>query len=171
MSGWHMDHLIWADYLMISIVALSAMIGMVRGLLREMFAIFTWVAALWMASHFHTLVSPQLESLITLASIRQIVAFSIIFLLVLLAGSILAFILVRLVQSTGLTGSDRLAGLVFGMVRGVLLVAVVLLLVAQTPLMHDPWWKQSVCIPYFAPLIHWLKSMLPSAFNSYLIFP
>lgn len=166
-----MENLIWIDYVILAVVVLSALIGLVRGLLREGFAILTWVAALWTASHFHAMVSPYLQSMITLASVRQIAAFTIVFLLMLLAGSLMAFILARLVQSTGLSGSDRLAGLVFGMVRGVLLVGVMLLLLAQTPLVHDPWWQQSSFIPRFAPLIQWIKSMLPANFNAYLSFP
>jgi membrane protein required for colicin V production len=89
----------------------------------------------------------------------------------LILASLIAFLLHKLVQSTGLTGTDRLAGMVFGIGRGVVAVAVLVLLAGATPLPADPWWKESALIPPFQSLALWLRDQLPSDVGNYVKFP
>ena len=72
-------------------------------------------------------------------------------------------ILRQLVTSTGLTGSDRFLGLIFGIARGALVVAILVLLAGLTPFPEDPWWNESSLLEWFQPLALWLREYIPSA--------
>jgi membrane protein required for colicin V production len=80
---------------------------------------------------------------------------------VLLLGGILNRFMGMLVNSTGLTGTDRLIGVFFGAARGGVVVATLILLAGLTAFPRDPWWHDSQLIPYFQDLALWLKGFLP----------
>ena len=80
---------------------------------------------------------------------------------VLLVGGLVTYLIGELVVRTGLSGTDRLLGTVFGAARGVLLVAVLVLMAGLTPLPQDLWWQQSELIGYFEEAAIWLRELLP----------
>jgi membrane protein required for colicin V production len=157
-----MPPLIWVDYCIIGIIGLSGLIGLARGLIREVFSLFAWGAAVWIGLHYSAHVAVYFEKSLPLPSARFAAAFAILFVGSLMLAGLLSFILTRLVQGTGLGGTDRLLGLVFGLGRGVLVVAVLILLAGVTPLPQDPWWKESKLIPPFQSLAFWLRGQIPS---------
>ena len=163
-----MAALIWVDYCMIGLIGLSALVGLIRGLIRELFSIALWSAAIWLGLRFSRHFSGYLEPAIPIPSARGVAAFLAVFLATLLSGGLLGFLLGKLVDSTGLSGTDRLAGLVFGVGRGMLIIAVLVLLAGLTPLPQDPWWKQSTLIPPFQALAMWLRDQLPAGLASYV---
>lgn len=138
------------------------MIGLFRGFVAEAFSLLTWVFACWVAFAFSPELSIFFQSSISLPSARIALAFVVLFLLTLILGSILRFILGQLVNSTGLTGSDRFAGLIFGIGRGILVVGILVMLAGLTPLPQDPWWRESNLISPFQSGALWLKEQLPS---------
>jgi membrane protein required for colicin V production len=71
------------------------------------------------------------------------------------------FIIGQLVEKTGFSGTDRTLGAVFGILRGVLVVALVVILAALTPIPQDPWWKQSYLLPIFQEKVTLYKAYLP----------
>jgi len=89
---------------------------------------------------------------------------------VLLVGGLLNYLLGRLVESTGLSGTDRLLGGVFGAARGLALVLTVLLVAGLTPLPADPWWQQSQSIARLMPLVEWAAGYLPESISEHLEF-
>lgn len=166
-----MPPLNWLDYCLIGIIGVSGLIGLIRGLVREVFSLAAWGAAVWVALRYSRLVAVYLEKLIPLPSARLAVAFAVLFLGSLMLAGLMAFLLNKLVQSTGLSGTDRVAGLVFGIARGVLVVAVLVLLAGATPLPEDPWWKESKLIPPFQSLSLWLRDQIPSDYASRIKSP
>jgi membrane protein required for colicin V production len=155
-------HFNWADFAIIAVVCVSVLISFARGFVRECLSIITWIAAFWVAFVFSKSLSAFLVSQIHTASTRAIVSFVILFLLTLFVGGMINFSIVRLIVHTGLSGTDRVLGMIFGFLRGVLLVGIFLLLVSFTSFVEDTWWKQSTLIPHFHPLLVWLKGFLPS---------
>lgn len=74
----------------------------------------------------------------------------------LIVGSILNYVVGALIKITGLGGLDRLLGLIFGTVRGGLIIlALVILVPTLVPVEQDPWWTASVLIPYFVEFEAW----------------
>lgn len=163
--------LTWADYLIIALMGLSALVGLVRGLVREVFSLAAWAFSIWLGLRFSQDLAVHLENLIAVPSLRLGAAFVAIFVVSLMAGGLTGFLLGRLVTGTGLGGTDRLAGLVFGLARGVLLVSVLVLLAGFTPLPRDPWWRESRLIPPFQSMALWIKTLLPAEIAGQVAYP
>jgi len=165
-----MPDLVWIDYCIAGVIGLSALIGLLRGLIREVFSLCAWIAAAWIGLRFSRDFSVYLDPVVSIPSVRMAASFGILFFASLILASLIVFLLHKLVQSTGLTGTDRLAGMVFGIGRGIVVVAVLVLLAGATPLPADPWWKESALIPPFQSLALWLRDQLPSDFGRYVKF-
>lgn len=153
--------MLWIDILIIAIIAISAVISLVRGFVQEAFSLATWIAAFAVAWFFFRPLAGQLEHLINVPSIRLGVAYCIILLVVLVLGAIVNRLMKSLVESTGLSGTDRLIGIFFGIARGAVVVAILVLLAGLSPFPDDVWWKESRLIPYFEEMAVWLKGFLP----------
>lgn len=158
----------WVDIAILILICLSALIGVVRGFIREAFSLLFWILAFWVGFAFAKDASASFEHLIKNPSIRYLVAFLVLFVMVLFVGSIINFILVKLVHKTGLSGTDRLLGFVFGILRGVLIVALLLLLAKGNKLDTSTWWQNSHIIPYFKEFLDWLQSLIPASVAAYL---
>ena len=160
--------MIWIDYAIICLIFFSLIIGLFRGLIREAFALVTWGVAFWVGLQFSTPFATLLESSIDDPSTRIAVAFIALFLLTLILGAIINKLLSVLIDKTGLTGTDRLAGLIFGIARGVFLIVILVMLAGLTPLPESPWWKDSQLLPVFQSLAVWFKLHMPDGIASYL---
>jgi membrane protein required for colicin V production len=151
----------WVDYSIVGIIGLSALISLVRGFVTEVLSLAVWVLSFWVAWTFFREVADQLTPWISLPSARLAVAFGLLLVVCLIVGGLLNFLVGRLVDSTGLSGTDRLLGVLFGLVRGAVVVAVLVFLAGLTPLPNDPWWRESQLIGHFQALAHWLMGLLP----------
>jgi len=151
----------WFDYAILALVALSALISLARGFVREAFSLAVWLLAFWVSWSFFRELAGHLAPWIHTPSVRLAVAFGLLMLVSLALGGLVNYLVVQLVERTGLSGTDRLIGMVFGVARGVLLVSVLVLLAGLTPLPQDPWWQESRLVPYFEELAVWLRELLP----------
>ena len=168
LDAFPLDKMIWIDYAISFLVLVSAIIGLFRGFIKEAFALLTWIVAIGVGLHYSHDFAVLLQNTISYPSARVATAFIILFFLTLILGSLISFILNHLIETTGLTGTDRLLGMLFGVVRGAVLVSVIVLLAGVTPLPEDPWWKQSLLIPPFQTLAVWFKSHIPSGLMGYI---
>ena len=149
------------DYVIVGVIAISALVGLVRGFVREFLSLVIWALAVMLALAFADQLAAMLPSLIEGASLRFVVAFAIVFIATLVAGAVVQWLITRVVQATGLSGADRLIGLVFGALRGsvVCLVAVI----AVRPFTaQQSWWLESRAIPVLGAF----ESDLMHAFSS-----
>jgi membrane protein required for colicin V production len=162
--------MIWIDYGILGLIGISALVGLIRGLIREVFSLALWGVAVWLGLSFARDFSGRLDQLIPVPSLRMAAAFALIFIGTLLLGGLLGYLLGKLVEGTGLSGTDRLAGLLFGVARGGLIVAVLVFLGGMTPLPQDPWWKQSTLIPPFQSLAVWLRDQVPADLAGHVHF-
>ncbi|BCX81897.1 membrane protein required for colicin V production [Methylomarinovum caldicuralii] len=140
--------LLWIDYAILAVVVVSALLGFVRGLVQESFALLSWIAALWVALHFHPAMAYQLESVLPHPTLRIATAFVILFVATLLVGKLTGFLLATLVEHSPLSVLNRLGGFVFGAGRGVLLIAAVVLLAQNFELDRESWWRTSRLLPH-----------------------
>lgn len=85
-----------------------------------------------------------------------------------IGGALLGFVMRKLVSGSGLSGTDRLLGMVFGVVRGFALVVLVVLLMKFTPVVRDDWWQNSRLLPTFEQGAQWVTSRLPESVARYL---
>ena len=144
------------DWLVIVIVALSALVSLWRGFSREALSLAGWVLALVLANVFASRLSSVLADLIENPTGRYIVAWTVVFVAVLLLAGLAARLFTRLVRASGLGLLDRLLGSVFGMLRGLLIVIVLLFLLRQlVPPAEQQWLHRSQLVPYLDPLLDW----------------
>jgi len=149
-----------ADWGIVGIISVSGLISLVRGFIKEAMSLVIWIAAFAVAMNFKEPAADLLVNFIALASIRQLVAWGSLFVGTLLLGAVVNFLLGKLVSSTGLSGTDRTLGLVFGVFRGLLIVlALVIILPQAVPVNQDPWWLASSLIPLFQGFEAWGRDL------------
>ena len=153
--------MIWIDYAILGIVGISGVISLMRGFIREALSLAGWIAAFWMALAFSGQVSAWLDGYVSVPSVRVGIAFAAIFFAVLLLGGIALRLAGLLVDRTGMSGTDRTLGIVFGVLRGVVITGLLVLLAGLTSLPRDPWWSQSVLLPHLVELASEIRAFLP----------
>lgn len=148
----------WADWVIIGIIAVSCLFGLTRGLIKEALSVANWVIALLVAVVFKDRLALLLGVWIETPSLRGLAAFSILFLFTLLVGGLVNYLISHLVKVTGLSSTDRTLGMVFGLLRGfVVVMAVLLLLPPVISIDEDQWWTSSVLIPEFLAFEGWAR--------------
>ena len=132
-----------------------------RGFVKEALSLAGWLVALWVAMTFSSGMAELFGSSIKDPTLRLLAAFVTLFVLSLVVGAIVNFFATQLVQRTGMTGVDRTIGSVFGFLRGILLVTIIVMLLGLTTLPNEPWWDQSFFMFRFEAIATWLKDLLP----------
>jgi len=151
----------WVDYSILSIVILSGLIGFLRGFIKEALALVVWGASFFIAFKFCVLLSDHyLTSHISNNSLRIATAFIILFGAIFILGSLLSYTITHLIVKDAIKGPDRVLGMLFGLTRGVLVVAVLLLLFSMGHIEKRPWQKNSYLVPKFDEIINLLQTSL-----------
>jgi membrane protein required for colicin V production len=160
----------WPDYFILGVIILSSLVGVFRGFIKEVFSLVVWAVAFFVAWHFSGDVADLLSNAVTLPSARTAMGFAGLFIATLLVGGLINFLLGKLVETTGLSGTDRLLGGLFGAVRGLALVVALLLVCGFTPIPQDPWWRDSATIQRLMPLVERAAQLLPESVTEHLDF-
>ncbi|HDR1361387.1 TPA: CvpA family protein [Pasteurella multocida] len=148
------------DYIIIAIIAFSIIISLLRGFIREVMSVASWVVAFFVANHFYPYLANYLTQIESLY-LRNGTAIAILFVATLIVGGIVNHILGELVDKTGLTGTDRVLGACFGLIRGILIVAALLFFMDTfTNFSQTVWWKESKLIPHFGFIVEWFFQQL-----------
>lgn len=154
----------WLDVVILVLITLSAVLSLLRGFVREAMSLTAWILAFWFALSFaqpianHSFLVEHVNS----PTVRTIMAFATLFLLVLAAGTVLGHLVGKLVDKTGMSSTDRTMGGVFGVARGIVLVGVVVLVAGMTQLPREPWWQGSLLMNHFEDLALWMERFLPA---------
>ncbi|MBN7818966.1 CvpA family protein [Bowmanella sp. Y26] len=150
----------WIDYCIIGIILLSTLISLVRGFVKEAVSLAVWFAAFFISSQFYADLAVYLDN-ISDQVLRNGAAIAILFVATLILGGLLNYLIGQMVQYTGLSGTDRALGAVFGLLRGALVVSALLFFMdAFTGFAQAQWWQQSVLIPEFSIVIEWFFEYL-----------
>ena len=153
--------MIWIDWVLLGVLAVSTIIGLWRGLVREVMSILIWVVAIWAALKYSEVAAGYLSSWITMPSMQGLVGFAGVLLVTLAVGGLLVWLIGKLVDSTGLSGTDRTFGMLFGVARGVIIIAVAVLVARFTVIPQDPWWQESTLLPHFERIAEEGVTLLP----------
>ena len=154
--------MIWIDYAILAVVGISGILSLMRGFIREVLSLAGWVAAFWGALAFSGKAAPWLEAYVATPSTRLGIAFVAIFVGILLLSGIALRLVGLLVERTGMSGTDRTLGILFGVLRGIVVVGLLVLLGGLTPLPQDPWWRESTFLPHFERVADEIRVYLPS---------
>jgi len=149
-----------ADVLILVVLVGSTLIGLLRGFVREAVSLVFWVAAIWAAWKFGPLVVPHLGGLLADPSVAPWVGRLTVLILVLLVGWVIGMLLSLFTGSIGLGVLDRVIGLLFGIVRGMVLVGLLVIGAELLHLNHEEWWNRSKLVPYGETAGDWLRAMV-----------
>lgn len=162
--------LTWLDITLLTILGLSAVVGLWRGFVGEVMSLAVWVAAFWLAFAFGPAVAAMFGPYVDAPTARWLLGYVSVFLLALVVGGLLTWLVGKLVKSTGLSGTDRILGLGFGLVRGAAVACVLVLVAGFTPLPQEAAWRDSRIVPGFARGAEWMRGWLPEALAEHISF-
>ncbi|QLB21306.1 colicin V synthesis protein [Vespertiliibacter pulmonis] len=154
------------DFIIIGIVVFSLLVSLWRGFVSEVLSLAGWVIAFFIASKFYqpmSLVLLQINSSYLQNSeyLRNGIAATILFIAVLIVSGIINALLAKLVDKTGLSGTDRVLGAGFGILRGIFIVAAILFFLDTfTQFSQSTLWKESQLIPHFDFIVKWFFEQL-----------
>ncbi len=152
----------WFDIIILVVILISALISLVRGFVKESISLATWLAAGFLALSYYLVLADILHSYIESPTISQAVAFAILFITTLIVGAIINFMISQVVDKTGLSGTDKTLGVIFGAARGVLIVSMIVLFAGLTPMPSENWWQESLLVEHFMGLALWIKDLMPA---------
>lgn len=159
-----------ADLVLLGIVAISTLVGVWRGFLVEMMSLVVWVLAFGLSFHSGPAVAGLFDTTVETPAARLLLGYALVFFGVLALGGLINWLLARFVRTTGLSGPDRLLGLMFGLVRGVVLGCLLVLLLGLTALPRDAWWRESSVLPGFQRGAEWMRTRLPATVAEHIRF-
>ena len=144
---------------MLGVLGFSLLVGVLRGLVKELVMLSGWIAAYLLSTLFAPLVARYLPQ--SLGSLAQPLAYLAVFVGVLIIAGFVALVLSTLTRSAGLGWVDRALGAGFGMLRGVLVALGLVMLGGMTPLPQDPMWKNAVLSGPLETAVVALRPFLP----------
>lgn len=149
------------DIVLAAVLALSVLVGLWRGLVREVMALAGWVAAYIAAQTLSGMVAPWVPVGSTGGVLNLAVAFVLTFLGVFVVWALLTRLISALVKATPLSAVDRLFGAAFGLARGLIVLLVAATVLAMTPAAQAPWWQHSAGAQWLGALLKGLKPAMP----------
>jgi membrane protein required for colicin V production len=156
------------DFVLLAILAISAVLGLLRGLLKEVLSLVAYASAFLAAIWWGPAVSDWFAQWITQPFVRMALAYLGVFIAVLLSIGFINMTLAALLSKTGLTPADHGLGALFGLVRGVLFVLILVILAGYTPLPEESWWKNAMFSKQVVGVVQQIKLRLPTPANDWL---
>ncbi len=176
----------WIDYSLLAVFFISVLGGLMRGGVREIISVVTWIAAFIIAGLFsHSLAayfssSPEVKSALSSASTSTFgvsaasqvsmlalgLSFSILFFATIIIGSLFGYFANRAVEGGGVSIGNRFIGGIFGLGRGYLIVLLIIFLAQLTPFSQQTVWSESSLVKGFQPMVQWLENIVQPGFES-----
>ena len=159
MSYWYSFN--WVDYSILGIIVFSTVVSFFRGFLREAVSLVVWVVGILVAMKFANPMQHYLISWIDSTTLRYVIVFTALFLVILVIGALISKLIQLFVHKVGLNVMDRFLGIIFGGARGVVIVSVLLMFFGMGGVQSTETLTESQLAPYFKPLVSWLNNYLP----------
>jgi membrane protein required for colicin V production len=160
----------WVDIALLAFLALSVIVGLMRGFVFELLSLAGWFAAYFAARWLTPTFAPHLPIGQSGSALNYGVTFACVFLVALVVWSLGARLIRALIRATPLSPIDRLLGAAFGLLRGLVVLLVVATVVGVSPLSKSPQWQRSQGALWLNALLQELRpvfsndvSQLPSA--------
>lgn len=140
------------DYLILTVVAVSALAGAFRGFLREACSLVTWILAVWLAWRFGPALEPWLGGRLRQAPYGLWAGRGIVFFAVLVVGAVIGAVVAHMVRLSIFSGTDRFLGVLLGVARGIVAMAVLVILGQSVHLQDEGWWARSRLVGPLEPV-------------------
>ena len=138
------------DYVILGIVLVSVLLGFFRGFLSEAWSLLSWIVAIWAALKFSGVIEPYIGEAVASPALQVWLGRIFVFATVLILGGLISGLVGMLLSRSGrgLSGTDRMLGMVFGLGRGVVIIGLLTVVAQYLHLPKEPWWGESSLIPY-----------------------
>lgn len=159
----------WVDLVVLAVVLVSGLVGVLRGLVREVLGVAAWIAAAWVASPYGAFpyIAPWVRKQVSDPGVGDIVAFGGMFLVALVVLWIVVGSISSRVRGSALGGLDRTFGLVFGLGRGAMLLAAAYILggfLSPSESWPPPVQQARLLTPVYQGA-EWLASQVPPPYR------
>jgi membrane protein required for colicin V production len=158
------------DYLVVFVLVCSIVISTLRGLVKEILSLLSWVVSFVVANAYGEALAKLLPDMVPGNTTRLIVAFIALFIGVRLLMMLLTVAIDAVIKASGLTLADRGLGGLFGLGRGVVIVLAAVLLCGMTAIPQQPFWKEAVLSPLAETAARTVKPFLPGDFARHVQF-
>ncbi|HIB82846.1 MAG TPA: CvpA family protein [Gammaproteobacteria bacterium] len=162
----NLDQIVWVDAVVLAALVLSLGLGIFRGIVREILSLSSWIISIWLAyvygDDLAIVVVPWVES----ERLSGLIGYVVVFVTVLVLLSLVGALLLKLFRIAGLSGTSRLLGGLFGFLRGLVIVTVLLFSAEWTPATSQAWFRDSQIVPYFDVPLTWFKSRVVDQLNT-----
>ncbi len=165
MGSWY-----WIDCAIIGVICLSVITGLFRGFIKELISLGVWALAIWLAVTWSPVAASWVQQYIADKTASTAVAFIAILVGTLIAGALVNMIISLILHRSGLSGIDRLLGMGFGFVRGVFIVALLMLVVKMTSLPSEEYRSKSSLYVQFDPLVDFIYGYTPGVIKHIAMF-
>ena len=156
------------DYLILAIIGFSGLLGLFRGLIKELMSLVAYIVAATAAVWWGPQASLWIEGWVANPLVRSAVAYLIVFILALLGVGLINMALSALIERTGLSTADHGFGMMFGLLRGIVLVLVLVTVAGYTQMPTESWWLESSLVKNAIHLIMRIKLYLPPDIAAWL---
>lgn len=160
----------WFDITVFAVVGVSILLGVMRGLVKEVMALASWLVAFLLAKQFAGAAAEFVPASIAAQPLRVAIGFVVILVASLLVLWVATFLATELLKATGLSAADRMMGAAFGFVRGLFIVVVAVMVAGLTSLPKHPGWRNAWLSPPFEAVALAARSWLPESVKSSVKF-
>ena len=150
------------DIILIAIITVSGLVGVFRGFVREIMSLVGWIVSAWLAWRFANEFAPLFDSIIDSPDVRKAASFISIFLISLVLFALLSYFICKIMNKSALKGMDRSLGMVFGLLRGAIIIAVLAILIQSTEFSKESWWTGSMLKDFFLLLAAYGMAAMPA---------
>jgi len=156
------------DLVIAIVLAVSVVIGFMRGFIREALSIVSWIMAIWLALTFCTQAGDFIGQYFSIPAegFRTAAGFAIVFIGTLFLFSIVSYLITKLLVKDAIKGTDRVLGIGFGVLRAGAIVVAVILVLRGMGMENSDWWQSSVSIGYLEPVANYVEEFLPEQLQS-----
>lgn len=155
----------WLDYLILLVLVVSALVAVFRGFVREIVSLAVWVAGIFLTIHYMPALKDYFSQWTSSIYLQYIIIIVLALVMIVLVGFILRKIFSLATKATALGAVDKFLGLVFGLVRGCLIIVFLVMLVPLAGFAQSAAVQRSVLLPVFRPMSNWMRGLIPADFQ------
>ena len=156
------------DYLVLFVLISSIIVSTLRGLVKEILSLVSWIVAFVVANMYGATLAPMLPAIIPGNMVRLIVAFIALFIGVRLLMGLLMMAVDALVKASGLSLADRGLGGLFGLARGIVIVLAGVIVAGMTELPKQDFWTHAMFSPMAETGVRTVKPFLPASLSRHV---
>ncbi len=149
------------DWVLLTLLVLSVLLGVWRGLMFEVLSVLGWVVAFFVAQAWADDVVPWLPIDRLAPPLQLAIGFALVFIVIAFVGGLIAWLVQKLVASVGLRPVDRVLGGAFGLLRGAVILLALTLVVTITSMQTASWWSGSPTAGLLSQTLLSVKPLLP----------